>query len=369
VKIGILTSSRADYGIYKPLLAALGADPFFDVRLIVFGSHLLPAFGMTIGEIEADGYTIDHRIEAMPADDSPEGISAAIGKIIQDFSKIWQVSEYDLVFALGDRFEMFAAVVSGLPFNVRFAHIHGGETTKGAIDDAFRHSISLMSSLHFASAAAYKQRIAQITGTEENIYNTGALGMDFINSVTLLSIAEFKDKYDIDLRIPTILSTLHPETVSFRKNEVYADAYVEAMQAALKFQVVITMPNADTFGKIIRNKLHQLARDRPGIHLIENFGSKDYLSCMKYCEMLIGNTSSGFYDASFFPKWVINLGDRQQGRIRTPNILDVPFESGKILEAITSVSGRELPVFDPVYGDGHAAGKIVKILKDEVNTN
>ncbi len=369
MKIGILTSSRADYGIYKPLLKALHADPFFEVHMIVFGSHLTPAFGMTVDEIEADGYTIDHRVDAMPKDDSPEGISAAIGKIIQKFSEIWQVSNFDLVFALGDRFEMFAAVVSGLPFNIRFAHIHGGETTKGAIDDAFRHSISLMSSLHFASTVPYKQRIAQIIGREKNIYNTGALGMDYIKSVALLSKEEFTDKYNIDLSLPTILSTIHPETVSYRQNEGFIDAYVEAMKAALEFQVVITMPNADTSGKIIREKLQMLATDRPGIFLIENFGSKDYLSCMKYCEMLIGNTSSGFYDASFFPKWVINLGDRQSGRIRTPNILDVPFKVESILEAITTVYGKQLPVFDPVYGDGHAAEKIVKILKDEVNTN
>lgn len=369
MKIGILTSSRADYGIYKPLLKVLHADPFFEVHMIVFGSHLISAFGMTVGEIEADGYTIDHRVEVMPADDSPEGISAAIGMIIQSFSKIWHMSQYDLVFALGDRFEMFAAVVSGLPFNVQFAHIHGGETTKGAIDDAFRHSISLMSSFHFASAEVYRQRIVQLLGTDERIYNAGALGMDYINSVSFLSTQEFKAKYDIDLTFPTILSTIHPETVSFWQNEDFIDAYVEAMKTALEFQVVITMPNADTFGKIIRDKLQVLATIRPGIFLIENFGSTDYLSCMRYCEMLIGNTSSGFYDASFFPKWVINLGDRQQGRIRTPNILDVPFDSGKILNAMACVSGRDLPVFDSVYGDGHAAGKIVKILKDEVNTN
>ncbi|HOP14509.1 MAG TPA: UDP-N-acetylglucosamine 2-epimerase, partial [Lentimicrobium sp.] len=154
MKIAVLTSSRADYGIYLPLLRAMEADPFFDLHLIVFGSHLSDAFGYTVELIEKDGFTIDQRIEVMPSDDSPREISSAIGRTTQAFSQIWAQSEYDLVFALGDRFEMFAAVVSGVPFNIRFGHIHGGETTLGAIDDAFRHSITLMSSIHFACAEA-----------------------------------------------------------------------------------------------------------------------------------------------------------------------------------------------------------------------
>ena len=369
MKIAILTSSRADYGIYKPLLKALHADPFFEVHMIVFGTHLMPAFGMTVEQITADGYTVDHRISTMPDDDSPMGISAGIGRIVEAFSKVWETADYDLVFALGDRFEMFAAIVSGLPFNVRFAHIHGGETTKGAIDDAFRHSITLMSSFHFASAEAYKLRIQQIIGTDEHVYDTGALGMDYLSSVELLTVDEFNLKYNIDLTLPTILSTIHPETVSFERNEALIDAYVEAMKATTDHQIVITMPNADTYGRIIRDKLQQLATARAGVFLIESFGSRDYLSCMKHCEMLIGNTSSGFYDASFFPKWVINLGDRQQGRIRTPNIIVVPFEKERIMDAIKAVSGREIPAFEPVYGQGNAAGKIIKILKDEYSTN
>lgn len=369
MKIAVLTSSRADYGIYRPLLKALHADPFFEVHMVVFGSHLMPSFGMTVEQISADGYTIDHKISVMPDDDSPAGVSAGIGRIIEAFSKVWEISHYDLIFALGDRFEMFAAVVAGLPFNVRFAHIHGGETTKGAIDDAFRHSISLMSYIHFASAEAYKSRIQQIIGADEQVYNVGALGMDYLSSVDLVTMDEFKIKYGIDLSLPTILSTIHPETVSFERNEALIDAYVEAMEAETDHQIVITMPNADTFGMIIRDKLHQLAAARPGIFLVENFGSRDYLSCMKYCEMLIGNTSSGFYDASFFPKWVINLGDRQQGRIRTPNIIDVPFKKELIIDAIKAVSGKEVPCFEPVYRKGNAAANIIKILKDEFSSD
>lgn len=365
MKIAVLTSSRADYGIYQPLLKALEADPFFDLRLIVFGSHLAKNFGLTINQIINDGYIIDHKIDEMPADDSPLGISASIGKTIKAFGQVWKSSSYDLVLALGDRFEMFAAVVSGLPFNVRFAHIHGGETTLGAIDDAFRHSISLMSEYHFTSAETYKNRVAQIIGKDQKIFNTGSLGIDFLSSLELLSKEEFKIRYNIDLTRSFILSTIHPETVSFERNAAYMDEFVKAMMMLDGYQIIVTMPNADTSGMVIREKLHSLSKERDNVILVENFGSVGYLSCMKHCEMLIGNTSSGFYDASFFPKWVINLGDRQKGRIRTPNILDVEFDTDDITKAIELISGKPLPLFEPVYGDGHAASKIIKILKDE----
>lgn len=369
MKIAVLTSSRADYGIYQPLLKALRADSFFDLRLIVFGSHLDANFGMTINQIISDGYAIDHKLNTMPIDDSPLGISSSIGKTIEAFSKVWESSTYELVIALGDRFEMFAAVVAGLPFNIRFAHIHGGETTLGAIDDAFRHSISLMSEFHFTSTEPYKDRVSQIKGTDKNIYNTGALSIDYLASLELLSREEFKIKFNIDLDKPFILSTIHPETVSFEKNASFMDEFIKAMMALKGFRLIVTMPNADTYGKVIREKLNALAQQRPGVLLVENFGSIGYLSCMKHCEILVGNTSSGFYDASFFPKWVINLGDRQKGRIRTPNIIDVEFNAGEITKAIESVSGKPVPTFDPVYGDGNAAGKIIKILKDEFSNN
>lgn len=365
MKIAVLTSSRADYGIYLPLLRAMEADPFFDMRLIVFGSHLSEAFGRSIDLIEKDGFTIDHRIDVMPANDSPGEISSAIGRTTQAFSRIWEESRYDLILALGDRFEMFAAVVSGVPFNVRFGHIHGGETTLGAIDDAFRHSITLMSSIHFACAEAYKERIIQIRGDGNLVFNTGALGIDLLASLELPGKDEFRDRFGVDLNQPTILSTLHPETVSYEKNSLLAEAFKEALMLLPDFQLVITMPNADTFGMVIREKLQQLTQLRKGVYLFENLGSIGYLSCMKYSSMLIGNTSSGFYDASYFPKWVINLGDRQKGRIRTPNIIDLEFNPVSIAETARRIAGLPVPEFEPVYGKGDAAAKMIKILKNE----
>lgn len=365
MKIAVLTSSRADFGIYLPLLRALVSDPFFDLKIIAFGSHLSPTFGMTIEQITSEGFNVAYRIPVVPEDDSPAAISTAMGKTMEAFAKVWRNETFDLVFALGDRFEMFAAVASGVPFNIRFAHIHGGETTKGAIDDAFRHSITHMSKLHFTSSEVYRQRVVEIKGSDEHIYNTGALSMDYLHAVKLLSPEGFKRKFDIDLSLPTILSTIHPETVSYENNVHSINEFIAALEHLKDYQIVVTMPNMDTTSLMIRQKLTDFAAKNSRVHLVENFGSLGYLSCMKYCQMLVGNTSSGFSDASFFPKWVINLGNRQQGRIITPNIINCPWISAEIIAAVNKVANSSEPAPVKIYGDGNTASKIIKILKNE----
>jgi len=365
MKVGILTSSRADFGLYLPLLKAFQADPFFRLRIIAFGSHLSSEYGNGINHISGAGFDVAYQIHGMPDGDSPASISKAMGKTMIDFNEVWGNETFDLVFALGDRFEMFAAVASGVPFNVKFAHIHGGETTKGAIDDAFRHSITLMSCLHFACTEIYRQRVAQITGSEKHTYNSGALGIDNLRTIQFLSAQEFKKLFGIDLSIPTILTTVHPETISFENNSHHIDELTAALDQLKDFQVVITMPNADTAGLVIRRKLTVYAKGNYRIKLVENFGSLGYLSCMKHCRLMLGNTSSGFFEASYFPKWVINLGNRQQGRILTPNIINCPFESNEIIGAVKRILLSEDPDPVDVYGDGTASEKIIKILKNE----
>jgi GDP/UDP-N,N'-diacetylbacillosamine 2-epimerase (hydrolysing) len=365
MKIAILTSSRSDFGLYLPLLKALKADPFFELKIISFGSHLSLSFGMGINHIIEAGFDVAYQIPGMPEDDSPASISRSMGKTMIDLSEVWKSESFDLVFALGDRFEMFAAVASGVPFNIKFAHIHGGETTKGAIDDVFRQSITQMSYFHFACAEIYRQRLVQLTGSEKHVYNTGALGIDNLRTIQFLSVQEFKEFYGIDLSIPTILTTVHPETISFENNAKHTDELIDAIDKLREFQVVITMPNADTAGLIIREKFTAYARGNSRIVLVENYGTLGYLSCMKHCSLMLGNTSSGFFEASFFPKWVINLGNRQEGRILTPNIMSCPFESKEIINAANRIMLSDVPAPIDIYGDGTAADKIIKILKNE----
>jgi len=365
MKVGVLTSSRADFGIYLPLLKKLNEDEYFELEIIAFGTHLSKKFGLTITEIKNEGFKVKHSIETLPEDDSPVSIALSISKTTQLFSAFWNKNIFDLVFALGDRYEMFAAVLAGSPFNVKFAHIHAGETTLGAIDNAYRHSISLMSQYLFVSTEEYKERAIEIIQRQNDVFNVGALSIDNLKNEKLYTVSEFKSKFGINLDIPTILTTFHPETVGFEKNESYILELLSALKELSKsYQIVITMPNSDTEGLMIREKIVGFANKNKKVILVESFGMKGYLSCMKYCSLLIGNTSSAFVEAAFFPKWVINLGDRQKGRINTPNMFSIPVLKEEILKTAKKIGQFiEPPMDSNIYGNGNAAIKIVSSIK------
>ncbi len=364
MKIGLLTSSRADFGIYLPLAKLLEEDPFFELEIIAFGTHLSEDHGSTISEIEAHGFSVPHKIKTTPSNDSPADIAYSIGETIKLFSSFWETSSFDVVLALGDRYEMFAAVAAASTFNLNIAHIHAGETTLGAIDNSYRHSISFLSKHLFVVHPQYKKRASEIIGDEQNIHNVGALSIDNLSKVDFLEIEDFKKKFNIDLSIPSILSTFHPETVSFEKNEVYINEIMDSfIELSKKYQIIITMPNSDTMGNLVRSVIKKKAAHHSNIILIESFGMIGYLSCMKHCSMMIGNTSSGFIEASYFPKYVINLGDRQKGRIITKNIIDTLISKKRILETVEQVEQAKPLVNEHIYGTGNAAQKIVEILK------
>lgn len=368
MKIGVLTSSRADYGIYKPLLKTLSEDMFFDLNLIVFGTHLSEKFGCSINQIYEDGFKIITQIDTLPETDSALDISKAIGKTIFNLSDFWEKEKFDLVFALGDRFEMFAAVTASLPFNQKIAHIHGGETTLGAIDNVFRHSITAMAEYHFTATEFYKNRVIELIGHSQNVYNVGSLSIENINNVNFLSIAQFKKKYNIDLSISTILITFHPETVNFQMNKKFISEFILTLENLSDYQLVITMPNADTMGNYIRQKLIQFINSSKNAIGVENFGVLGYLSCMKHCSFLLGNTSSGFIEAYGLQKPVVNIGNRQKGRLLTSNIINVPIVKNEILKAIQKIKTNYFDGRDEIYGNGKTAEKIIQILKRDSET-
>ncbi|SMO61133.1 UDP-N-acetylglucosamine 2-epimerase [Solitalea koreensis] len=367
MKIAVLTSSRADYGIYLPLLLKLQIDPAFDLRLIVFGTHLSHSHGHTIDLIEKDGFAIDYRIETVPDADSEEAISASMALTGMKFAPVWAAEKenYDLVFCLGDRYEMFAAVAASVPFNIKLAHIHGGETTLGAIDNKFRHCLSLFSELHFVSTATFANRVAEIIGYAEHIYNVGALSLDNLNDIELYTKDEFKKQFNIDMEQPTVLVTFHPETVSVDRNLNHVRALIAALNE-LDEQVVITMPNADTMGNTMRKEYEAFAATKSNVICIENFGTKGYFSCMQHANYLLGNTSSGIIEAASFNKYVINVGDRQKGRAVSGNILEVIPEKKAILEACKKV--KELGNYKGknIYFSSNVADQIIKVIKEKV---
>jgi len=364
MKVGILTSTRADFGIYLPLLKTLDQDKHFDTELIVFGTHLSKLHGFTVNEIVASGFKAHHKIETVPNGDSPKDIGKSIAKTVDRFTNFWSEHTFDLVFALGDRYEMFAAVSAGFPFGVKFAHLHAGETTLGAIDNAYRHSISLMSELLLVSNDIYRNRAIEINQNPQNVVNVGALSIDNLTSVELFDTDTFYQKFNIRLDKPTILTTFHPETVSLDKNVKYISELIQALdELKSRYQIVITMPNADTMGMIIRQKLETFGQKYPEIKMIESFGMKGYLTCMKHASFLLGNTSSGFVEAAYFPKWVINLGERQRGRIETEHIITVAVEKSEIIKAVEKIENSELPINCNIYGNGKAAEQIIDLLK------
>ena len=361
--IAVLTSTRADYSIYFPLLDKLKSDPVFDLSIIAFGTHLSDKYGHTVDEIIKDGFEVEEKIITTPDADTPEAIAGSMHRTMELFSQLWAKKKYDLVFCLGDRYEMFAACAAGMPFGVRFAHIHGGEETLGAIDDVFRHCLTHMASFHFAATQVYADRITQMRGNSRNVYNTGALSFDNLRNLKLLSQDEFNERYGIDITKPSILITFHPETVDYSKNEYYTDELIAALAEIKGYQLIITMPNSDTMGLMIRNKLTGFNNSTDHAFAIESFGTLGYLSCMKYCSFMLGNTSSGFIEAAYFPKYVINLGNRQKGRLLTDNIFNVEINRRSIVEAVLKFRSLDISSSSSIYGTGHASNTIIEILK------
>jgi GDP/UDP-N,N'-diacetylbacillosamine 2-epimerase (hydrolysing) len=365
VNIGILTSSRADYSIYFPLIKALEKLPNTSVDIIAFGTHLSEKYGYTVNQILADGFEVLHRIEnTFALGDSPKDISDAMGNTLLQFSKFWQSNQFDLVFCLGDRYEMFAAVSASVPFQVKIAHLYGGEKTEGAIDDCLRHALSVMSKYHFAACEAYKNRVIELISNAENVFNFGHLSIDNLERLPLLNIEELQIKTGVDFAKQTILCTFHPETVNYESNTRYAQEICDAFSELTEFQILITMPNSDTGGAIIRSSIEKLAESNPNIITTENLGTIGYLSAMKYCKMMVGNTSSGFVEASYFPTTVINLGERQTGRIITPNIFNTPIQKQQIIDAVRkNINNTYENTKIQIYGSGNTAELICNELQ------
>lgn len=364
MKIAVLTSSRADFSILSPLLYKLKNDKFFDLNIIAFGSHLSTKHGKTINLIRKDGFKVTHSFNTNSTFDTPSAISKSIAKTILNFTPIWEKHKYDLVIAIGDRYEMFAACASSIPFNIPIAHLHGGETTKGAFDDCFRHSISQMSTIHFTATEKYKNRVIELKGDKKNVHNVGALSIDNLKALKLYSKKEFKNIFNIDISLPTILITFQPETANFQLNKQYIKTLIDALHEINEYQLVITMPNADTMGNYIRKELEKFILKSKNAIKIESFGTVGYLTCMKYCSMMLGNTSSGFIEASFFPKYVINLGKRQEGRLITSNINTIQINKKAILKAVQEFKYFKHLGYNGIYGNGQAAKKIISTLKN-----
>lgn len=332
MKIGVLTSSRADYGIYKPLLTRLKADDYFKLEIIAFGTHTSNFHGHTIDEIIKDDYHLVHQISCLLLNDAEVSIATAYGLTCLKFAEFWNNNKYDLVLCLGDRYEMSAAVQASIPFGIKLAHLHGGENTLGAIDNIYRHQITLASSIHFTAANEASAKVIELKGNPTNVYTVGSISLDELEQF----VPKVKDVFFNQYNIPSqefALVTFHPETVSPGMNNTYAEEMLNALNTIAKtICLVITMPNADTQGTVFRKRLHQLKEmNNHKVILVENFGKANYFSAIYYSKLLIGNSSSGILEAASFKKFVVNVGDRQKGRLQSNNILNAAFKAESII--------------------------------------
>jgi GDP/UDP-N,N'-diacetylbacillosamine 2-epimerase (hydrolysing) len=367
MKIGVLTSSRADYGIYLPLLQKLKEDSFFELEIIAFGTHLSRSHGYTLSSIKNDGYKTIHTISSLISNDDEQSIATSYGITVMKFADFWQNHHYDLVFCLGDRFEMSAAVQAGITFGVSFAHLHGGETTLGAIDNVYRHQISLASQFHFTATEVFSEKLTNLLGSSDGIYTVGSLSLNDIKTFRPIEKGTFYDAFSIPDE-EFALVTFHPETMAAQENIQFAQAMKSALVTISKgLFVVITMPNADTQGSIYREAILQLKNENENrVLLIENFGKVNYFSAMHYCKLLIGNTSSGILEAASFGKYVVNVGDRQKGRAQSNNIVNCPFTALDIIQATSKAMKSNNYTGENIYFKEDVAQNIIKILKESI---
>lgn len=363
MEIAILTSSRADFGFYKPLLTLLENQNQINYNLVVFGTHLSVDHGYTLNDIKKSGYNKFSEVDAIPKGDQAVDVVKTIGNTHLQFADFWNTNHFDLIMCIGDRYEMFAAVSASIPFNIPVAHISGGEETLGAIDNVYRHALSLMSKYHFTNTQKNADRVCQIIGSSKNVYHTGSLAVDNINETSIYNSVEFIDLFNFDINKPFILFTFHPETVDYKKNAKYAEIIGEVL-IDLDVNVLVTMPNADTMGGLIREELNRVAKMKKNIFLVESLGSRGYYTALKHCILVLGNSSSGIIEAASFSKYVINLGNRQLGREYGENIIHCSIDTTEILKKIEKIPELPKLTSQNIYGDGKASQKIFNKVKD-----
>jgi UDP-hydrolysing UDP-N-acetyl-D-glucosamine 2-epimerase len=366
-KIGIVTAARSDYGIYLPLLKRINQEPELQLFLVVAGMHLSPEFGLTVENIRADGFQISEQVEMLISSDSPEGIAKSMGLGTICFAQAYGRIQPDIVVLLGDRFEMHAAAVAALPFKIPIAHIHGGEITEGAIDNAFRHSITKMSHLHFVSLPEYGRRVIQMGEEPWRVTVTGAPSLDNLFLVKLMTREELEGEFQLNLRSPFLFVTFHPVTLEFEQTELQVRELLAAL-ATSKMPVIFSMPNADTGGRMMAKMIRQYMECHPLSQWVDSLGTRGYFSIMGLAAALVGNSSSGIIEAPSFGLPVVNIGSRQKGRVRARNVIDVGYGREEILDGIeraTAPRFREmLRELGNPYARGNACDRIVKRLKE-----
>lgn len=363
--IGVVTVGRSDYGLYLPVLRRMQEEDELRVQLIVSGSHLVEELGLTVDVIRADGLTIADHVEALLASDSPEGLAKSMGLGTIGFAQSYARLRPDVLFVLGDRFEMHAAVVAALPFKIPVAHISGGEITEGAVDDALRHSMTKLSHLHFVTTEEYARRVLQMGEEPWRVVVSGSPSLDNLRTFRCLDDQQLQELLGLRWNVAPLLVTYHPVTLEYEQTEWQVEQLLGALEVFDR-AVIFTLPNVDTKSRTIIRAIRKFVDRHPAARLVENLGTQQYFSMMACAAAMVGNSSSGIVEAPSFGLPVVNIGARQQGRLRVENVVDVGYSREEIVRGITQAlapgSRDRLRNLQNPYGDGRAAERIVSKL-------
>lgn len=321
-KVCVVTGTRAEYGLLKPVIEKIKKDEELELYLIVTGAHLSPEFGLTYEEIEDDGYIINKKIEMLLSADTPGSIVKSMGVEMIGFADAFADGCPDMVVILGDRYEMLAAASAAMVHRIPIAHIHGGELTEGAIDESIRHAITKMSYLHFTAAEAYRNRIIQLGESPERVFNVGALGVENIKSIKLLDKTNLEESINFKLRENTVIVTYHSTTLEKQSSSEQFNNLLSVLKSKVELNIIFTKANSDADGRIINQMIDDfVAENRNRSIAYASLGQVKYLSVLKYCSVVIGNSSSGIVEVPSFYIPTVNIGDRQRGRIAPCSVI------------------------------------------------
>ena len=366
-KICIVTGTRAEYGLLRWLMQGIKDDPSLELQIIATGMHLSPEFGLTYREIEKDGFVIDRKVEMLMSSDTPVGITKSMGLGIIGFADAFNELQPDLLVVLGDRFELLSAVSAALVARIPVAHIHGGETTEGVIDESIRHSITKMSHLHFAAAEEYKRRVIQLGENPQNVFLVGGLGVDVIKKLKLLEKAVLEDFFKFQFGVKNLLVTFHPATLEKVPAENQMAELLSALSELKDTCIIFTMPNADTGGRNLINMVTEFVKQHSNACAHFSLGQSAYFSCVQFVDGVVGNSSSGLLELPTFKKGTVNIGDRQKGRLKAKSVIDCLPDRRDILVAIKKLYSPEfrasLSEVQNPYGEGGASEKILEVIK------
>ncbi len=366
-KICVVSGTRAEYGLLRWVMEGIRQSSELELQLVVTGAHLSSEFGFTVDVIEDDGFTVDRKVEMLLSSDTAVGVTKSMGLGIIGFADVLAELKPDLLVVLGDRYEIFAVASAAMIARVPIAHLHGGETTEGAFDEAIRHSITKMSHLHFVAAEEYRRRVIQLGEQPEHVFNVGGLGIDNILRLKLLKRDELEDSLNLKLARRNLLITFHPITLEQNASAQQMNELLAALAELKDTGLIFTMPNADTEGRILFRQIEHFCEKHSQACAYTSLGQLRYLSCVQHVNGVIGNSSSGLTEVPSLKKGTINIGDRQRGRLKAASVIDCEPRHDSISTALERLFSAEfqaqLSSVENPYGNGGASRAVVDILE------